>query len=1249
MRALRAALLGLLAPLGLATAAGADVVRDGTVGPSTDVQPEGPNFVVTQSMGELVARNLFHSFSDFSLDPSQSVLFTGTSPIANIVARITGGEISTIQGLVGSDVPGANLFLLNPQGFVFTEGATVDVDGGLYVSSANVLEFSDGSSFNTGDTSGAPVLSAASPVAFGFLSGDPGSIVVAGSELEAREGRTLALVGGELTLEGASLEAEGGEVRLIAAGPESLVSVDGPVELASASSASMTDSEVDVSGDPHGTIRIASSSLSLADASLSSTNEGDGAGAATGLEIRVEGELSITGESELAVSTEGAGDAGAIVIQGGSVVLDDDAQLLSETTGDGRAGPVSLTVDQLTLDGDAEIASDVEGEANGRGGSVTVDARVIQIQGDAEISADTDEESTGSGGSVSLTASETLRIEMETEPGEEGGVFTNSEGSGDAGSIRISTPVLLVDGGVVFAGTEGDGLGGSIDIHSDDVLVRGRGAVSAASEGDGNAGSIRVKGTGTLRLEAGGRVTTESELSDGGNISVGDGYTVVDLVDGVMSANVGDGVGGNIDVASEHIVLDHSAVVAQAGAGQGGAITLTSASFFSSESVLSASAGPAGISGTVTVNAPDVNLTGSLTPLPTNYLDAARLIRSACQEGGSHTGQLSVEVPRGEPSTVEGLPARVEYDRSGLDSALADLLESSYRVRRHPGGQPVEESLRQLEEAATRVDAIEEPAQQAYALVHLANTYATLALTQSEGHRPAVLSAYSALVRARALGATSGDRRVASFVEGNLAQLYASQGRVADGLRLVEVAIREARRAAAPSALYRWHWLEGDLLWATGQSQGAIEAYRRSVDLLEVVRHESLALENVPALGKFNADVAPVYLALVSALLQGSDLVSDPASRQVLLAEARATLEQFKSAELRNYLQDPCVTELEEKTASLDNLTPTAAVVYPILLPDRLELLVSTQAGMTRHTVPVSGRQVATETRRFRHAIQDVGSTRHLRHARKLHDWIVAPWADQLASAGIDTVVFVPDRALRAVPMSALHDGDAYLIERFAIVTAPGLDLVDPRRLERDAIRPVLAGITEGIEDYDPLPRVEDELVTVAGLYESEMLIDQDFVLGNLQASFDARRPSVLHLASHAEFASSATDSFVLTYDGRVPLDELVAVISRSRFSDEPLELLVLSACETAAGSDQAALGLAGLAVQAGARSVVGTLWSISDEAAAEVFADFYERLGQESLTKAQALRQAQLDLKAQPRFSHPFFWSPFLIINNWL
>ena len=142
---------------------------------------------------------------------------------------------------------------------------------------------------------------------------------------------------------------------------------------------------------------------------------------------------------------------------------------------------------------------------------------------------------------------------------------------------------------------------------------------------------------------------------------------------------------------------------------------------------------------------------------------------------------------------------------------------------------------------------------------------------------------------------------------------------------------------------------------------------------------------------------------------------------------------------------------------------------------------------------------------------------------------------------------------------------------------------------------------------------------------------------------------SIVHVASHASFSSNPEDSFLLTYDDRITLDDLADLIGRFRLRENPIELLVLSACESAAGDDRAALGLAGVAVKAGANSALATLWEISDEATSELIAHFYRELRDTSLTKAGALQQAQLELTSDPRYEHPFFWSPFILINNWL
>jgi CHAT domain-containing protein len=140
-----------------------------------------------------------------------------------------------------------------------------------------------------------------------------------------------------------------------------------------------------------------------------------------------------------------------------------------------------------------------------------------------------------------------------------------------------------------------------------------------------------------------------------------------------------------------------------------------------------------------------------------------------------------------------------------------------------------------------------------------------------------------------------------------------------------------------------------------------------------------------------------------------------------------------------------------------------------------------------------------------------------------------------------------------------------------------------------------------------------------------------------------------VHVATHGQFDSDHTRSFLLTYDEKLTMDELRETIGARQFSDEPVELLVLSACETAAGDDRAALGLAGVALQAGARTAVATLWFINDESTADMVSEFYRQLDSSDLSKAEALRAAQLSLLEQPRYRHPSYWAPFLLIGNWL
>jgi CHAT domain-containing protein len=168
------------------------------------------------------------------------------------------------------------------------------------------------------------------------------------------------------------------------------------------------------------------------------------------------------------------------------------------------------------------------------------------------------------------------------------------------------------------------------------------------------------------------------------------------------------------------------------------------------------------------------------------------------------------------------------------------------------------------------------------------------------------------------------------------------------------------------------------------------------------------------------------------------------------------------------------------------------------------------------------------------------------------------------------------------------------------------------------------------------------------GLFKTTTLVDKQFVTANLEK--ELKEPyTILHIASHGQFEADSTKSFLLTFDEKLTMDKLDQFIGLFKYRDDPLELLTLSACDTAEGDDRAALGLAGVAVKAGARSAMATLWQVHDEVAAELVAQFYRELQDPTVSRAVALQRAQLKVLGDARYDHPGFWSPFLMINNWL
>ena len=487
-----------------------------------------------------------------------------------------------------------------------------------------------------------------------------------------------------------------------------------------------------------------------------------------------------------------------------------------------------------------------------------------------------------------------------------------------------------------------------------------------------------------------------------------------------------------------------------------------------------------------------------------------------------------------------------------------------------------------------------------------------------------------------------GDPRLLSYALGYQGLLTERQQQWSRALEVTAQAAFAAQQVGASESLYLWEWQTARILQRQSQLDEALAAYRRAVFNLQSIRAD---LGTGPV---FREKVAPLYVALSDLLLTQARQTPDKTKAEALLREVREVLEQQKAAELQDYFQDRCVANFKAKRKSLEDINQHTAVLYPVLLQDRTEILVGLADGMHQVVIPV-GREVLTrEIHDLRKKLEKRTTFQYLRPAQQLYQWLMAPLLDDLRQHHIDTLVIVPDGALRSIPLAALHDGRRYLIEEFAVATTPGLALTDPRPLPADQLTVLLSGLTESVQNFPALPDVAMELDDIHGNYGGTVLKDQAF---RLQAMGDAmaQKPyRIVHIASHGQFDQNPSRTFLLTYDAKLTMDMLERYISVGKFRDEPVELLTLSACQTAAGDDRAALGLAGVAVKAGARSALASLWFINDQASSQLVSHFYRHLQQRD-SKARALQQAQLSLLADPRYRHASFWAAFLIIGNWL
>jgi CHAT domain-containing protein len=571
--------------------------------------------------------------------------------------------------------------------------------------------------------------------------------------------------------------------------------------------------------------------------------------------------------------------------------------------------------------------------------------------------------------------------------------------------------------------------------------------------------------------------------------------------------------------------------------------------------------------------------------------------------------------------------------------------------------------------------------------------YAQINYTQSLTRLGETTPVESILQKALEQARLIKDQRGESYALGYLGQNYGLRGKLKEAIALTEraLAVAEAQNVNhdAREVSYLWQSQLGMLLERSGSTEEAIAAYTLAFNTLQSLRTD-LNTNNQVVQFNFRQEVKPVYLHLANLLLSNNLQASKSLTAintandrdQSNLELARQVIESLQLAELDNFFQDPC-SPTADISVTIDDLDPQAAVIYPIVLSDRLEVILS-MAGkpLKRFTTNISAKEVdrtldalydSLYNQSINNSAVNIFSTTPLNprevientqallpNLQEIYRWLIQPLESELTANQIETLVFILSGKLQNVPMAALYDGKQYLLEKHSVALAPSLQLLNTQSKPKNKLKVLAAGLSQQVEIqgeiFPALSYVPQELKQIQTVFpRSRQLLDREFTAEKIEQQLQSDF-SIIHLATHGVFSSDPQQTFIVTGDRQIiNLNALSTLLSSS--NNRP-ELIVLSACNTATGDERAVLGLAGVAVRSGS-STIASLWSVEDGSTSKLMSQFYRQLSNSATKKVNALQKAQLSLveslRANPPLPelkqlppHPYYWASYVLVGNW-
>jgi CHAT domain-containing protein len=627
----------------------------------------------------------------------------------------------------------------------------------------------------------------------------------------------------------------------------------------------------------------------------------------------------------------------------------------------------------------------------------------------------------------------------------------------------------------------------------------------------------------------------------------------------------------------------------------------------------------------------------------------------------------------------------IAIQQENIEGEMRSLLNSIALASRSPTLNPGRD--RAVDRALGLWDRLPASPDKVYAAIELASLPAaserlTAPLAQCPVQRYlSNVRAQNLLEQSIILARTLQNSRVESFALGALGHFYECQQQYPKALQLTQEALQTTATSLSDrDSAYLWEWQQGRIFRAqadTLQQQGKIteaqaqridqiSAFQRSYILLEAVRGDILGSERDIQFD-FRDAIEPIYRQLAQLRLKlASQTPLDRQTREQELTRALETIDSLRLAELQNYFGSDCLDALVSEGTIEPSIRDRTAVFSTIILEDSTAILLSLPNGDKRvHWVERDRPTVEREIKAFWdgliRGIEDL-ERYDTTQSQKLYDWLIRDFEPDLASANITTLVFIQDGLLRTVPMAALYDGQAYLVEKYAIATTPSLRAIVPQKSDVKDKKALILGLTEETEidgqPFSALPNVPFEIDSVQSQFPShQSLIDDRFDRESIEQELNRSTYPIIHIATHAQFGFTPEDTFLVAGNGdKITLTQLEAALRTVNGGANAVALLTLSACQTAAGDERAALGLAGVALQTGVQSALASLWSVGDESTAQLIAEFYRGTSELGLSKAEALKLAQLKLihagkepDVDDRYDNPAYWSPFILVGNWL